>query len=269
MKKSELRKTPLKQYKYLTFITMLFITIFIVCDTTAFRMVNYFGTDVPLSGFIIVFLFALGDIIAETYGYGITMNIVKSGIACQILFGIIITIALLAPSPHGNTFNQHYNFAFEHLIRTNITSFFSVSSGMFVNAFLISKLKIYMNGKKFWFRTILSSGTSEIVLCTVAYFILFFGLKGMHDIVKVIFSIWSYKMVCSILMSPVTSIIGKKLKRIENSDVYDIGISYNPFGFNKNYFLNSTSKIQEDNKNLISDKNSFSGYKVPGDTSLS
>lgn len=47
---------------------MVFITIFIVCDTTAFRMTNLFGSVVPVSGLIIPIVFSLGDLIADVYG---------------------------------------------------------------------------------------------------------------------------------------------------------------------------------------------------------
>ena len=223
------RIKPLKQYKYLIFLNSLFITFFIICDITAFRMTTFFGHEIPLSGLIIVFLFSIGDIIAEAYGYQITMNILKSSIICQMLFGLIIASALLiAPSPFGNTTNAHYTFTFKHIIRTNLTSCFSVTSGMLVNGFLISKLKIRMNGKRFWIRTLLSSAISEIVLCTVAYLILFIGIKDIPSIIEIIYFVWGYKIFISILMTPITSIVGKLIKTLEGSDVYDYGISYNP-----------------------------------------
>src|SRR5258708_7362902 len=118
---NKLRRKPLKQYRALTFLTILFITIFLICDITAFRMVLFFGNEIPLSGLIIPAVFALGDIIAEGYGYRITMNILKSAIICQMLFGIILTVVLMSPSPPGNILNEHYNFAFEHILRTSIT----------------------------------------------------------------------------------------------------------------------------------------------------
>jgi hypothetical protein len=99
---------------------------------------------------------------------------------------------------------------------------------MLANAFLISKLKVFMQGKKFWFRTILSSGFSEIVLCTVAYFVLFTGFKTVSEIVVIIYCVWSYKVVFTIFAAPLVSLLGKWLKRVENSDVYDINISYSP-----------------------------------------
>ncbi len=224
------RKKPLKQYKYLTTLTMLFITVFVICDTTAYRMVEVYGKELPLSGFIIPIIFAIGDITAETYGYRITMKMLLNGIICQCVFGILITFFLwIAPSPPNNLLNQAYDLTFKHVLRVNLTSCFSVTCGMLANAFLISKLKVYMQGKRFWVRTIISCGFSELVLCTVAYLILFSGLRDFWDVIRIIYSVWVYKMVFSLFSTPLTSLIAKLLKRSENSDVYDIAISYNPF----------------------------------------
>lgn len=250
-----LRRKPLQQYKYLAFLTMLFITIFLICDITAFRMVNFFGNSIPLSGLIIPLVFALGDILAEAYGYRITMQVLCGAVVCQMLFGIILIMALKLPSPVGNAINYHYDYTFQHIIRTNITSCFSVTSGMFANAFLISKLKIYMNGKKFWIRTLISNGFSEIVLCTVAYLILFAGLKNIVDVIKIIYFVWIYKVAISFLINPVVAVIGQLLKIYENTDVYDVGISYYPFS---NHLLHETAiKLKDENIKLLRQKHTY------------
>ena len=225
----EIQTTPLEQYKYLTLLTMLFITIFLVCDITAFRMVYFLGKELPLSGFIIPIVFAMGDIIAENYGYRITMKVIRNAILCQLLFGVILTLVLKSPSLDTNILNKYYSYTFEHLLRTSFTSCLSVSCGMLVNAFLISKLKIYMHGKHFWIRTLISSCFSEIVLCTIAYFVLFSGLKNIFNIITIIYMIWIYKMLISLLINPIIVLIAQKIKILEHSDVYDVGISYNPF----------------------------------------
>lgn len=165
---------------------MLFITVFIVCDTTAFRMETFLGTAVPLSGMIIPIVFALGDLISEVYGYSISRKLIWNNLICQFIFGILITIALKFPSPPNDDYNFHYNLAFQHIIRTNITSCLSVTSGMFVNAFLMSKFKIWMNGKRFWVRTIISSSISEFVLRLVSYSTLYFGLKNIFEIGRIV-----------------------------------------------------------------------------------
>ena len=102
-----------------------------------------------------------------------------------------------------------------HIVRTNITSCMSVSSGMLTNAFLMSKFKIWMNGNRFWMRTALSSSISEFVLCFVAYTILYAGLKGPIEIWKIILSVWYYKLIFAFLAAPIISIIASKIRELE------------------------------------------------------
>ncbi|CAM4376118.1 MAG: queuosine precursor transporter [Legionella sp.] len=225
------RNRNINQYNYLHFLMMLFITFFIVCDSTAFRMTVLFGSSVPVSGLIIPIVFALGDLIADVYGYQVSRKLIWNALICQFIFGIILTIAINFPSPEGNTNNIHYNLAFEHIIRTNITSCFSVSSGMFTNAFLMSKIKIWMNGKNFWVRTILSSSISEFVLCLVAYVILYGGLKELSEIWRIVLSVWYYKVIFAFIMAPFVSVLASFIKKKENVDFYDYGVNYNPFSY--------------------------------------
>lgn len=215
--------------RYLYFFMMLFITIFIVCDTMAFRMTTCFGKTVPTSGLIIPIMFALGDIIAEVYGYSISRILIWNNLICQFIFGLLITLVLYFPSPPGDKFNIHYALAFQHIIRTNITSCLSVTTGMFTNAFLMSKLKIWMNGKRFWIRTILSSAISEFALCFVAYTTLYVGLKGINEIWDIIIVVWYYKLLFSLCVAPFVIVLSNFIKKMEQSDVYDYHINYNPF----------------------------------------
>lgn len=216
-------------YKYLSFFMMLFITIFIVCDTTAFRMTTFFGTAVPTSGMIIPIVFALGDLIAEVYGYSVSRKLIWNNLVCQFIFGILITLALKFPSPPGDNINFHYNLSFQHIIRTNITSCLSVTSGMFANAFLMSKFKIWMNGKRFWARTIISSSISEFVLCFVAYSTLYIGLKSVSEIWRIVIVVWYYKLLFSLCAAPFVTVLSNFIKKLERSDVYDYQVKYNPF----------------------------------------
>jgi hypothetical protein len=195
-------------------------------------MTTLFGTVVPLSGLIIPVLFSLGDIIADAYGYQISRKLIWNALICQFIFGVLITLALCLPSPEGDLNNLHYNEAFKHIIRTNVTSCLSVSSGMFTNAFLMSKIKLWMNGKRFWARTILSSSISEFVLCFVAYTTLYLGLKSPSAIWGIIISVWYYKLIFAFLAAPIASVIASKIKKIEKTDVFDHGINYNPFLYN-------------------------------------
>ena len=235
MEKLYLTTNDREPYKYVHFFMMLFMTVFIVCETTAFRMTTLFGVAVPASGLIIPFAFSLGDLIADIYGYHISRKLILNALICQLLFGVLMTIVIHFPSPADDITNVHYSEAFKHIIRTNIISCLSVTSGMFANAFLMSKLKIRMNGKRFWMRTFLSSSVSEFVLCFVAYTTLYFRLKPQREIWVIIFSVWYYKMIFAFFAAPVVAIAARFVKKIEDKECYDYGVNYNPFLYNKEF----------------------------------
>lgn len=214
---------------------MLFMTIFIVCETTAFRMTTLFGVTVPASGLIIPVAFSLGDLIADVYGYHISRKLIWNALVCQLLFGIFMTAVTHFPNPVDDMTNIHYSEAFKHIIRTNIISCLSVTSGMFANAFLMSKLKIRMNGKRFWIRTFLSSSVSEFVLCFVAYTTLYLGLKTPKEMWLIILNVWYYKMIFAFFAAPFVAIAARFVKKIEAKECYDYGVNYNPFKYNKEF----------------------------------
>jgi uncharacterized integral membrane protein (TIGR00697 family) len=227
--------TPLNRenFKYAHFFMMLFMTIFIVCETTAFRMTTLFGVTVPASGLIIPVVFSLGDLIADVYGYHISRQLIWNALVCQLLFGLFMTVAVHFPIPSGDLTNIHYLAVFKYIIRTNMVSCLSVTSGMFVNAFLMSRLKIRMNGKRFWIRTFLSSSISEFVLCFLAYTTLYFGLKPLKEVWAIILSVWYYKMIFAFFAAPFVAIAARFLKKMEDKDCYDHDVNYNPFLYNE------------------------------------
>lgn len=224
---------PAHQYRYLHFLMMLFITLFLICDTTAFRMTRLFGTTVPVSGLIIPLAFALGDLIADVYGYTVSRKLIWNAMACQFIFAIGMTLAVNSPSPEGDLSNLHYSEAFQHIIRTSLTGTLGITCGMFANVFIMSKLKIWMNGHHFWMRTIISSSMSEFILCLVTSVSLYAGLKNPWEIWAIVLSIWYYKLIFAVLAAPLVSILAHALKKHEHCDVFDYGINYNPFHYHE------------------------------------
>jgi len=224
-------QSSIPQYRYVHFLMMLFITLFLVCDTTAFRMTRLFGTTVPVSGLIIPLVFALGDLIADVYGYSISRKLIWNALICQFVFAIGMSIAVNFPSPEADVTNVHYSEAFKHIIRTSLTGTLAIACGMFANVVLMSKTKVWMKGKHFWIRTIVSSSVSEFVLCFVMYVSLYAGLKNPWEIWAIVLSIWYYKVIFTVVAAPFVSILAHAVKKQEHCDVFDYGMNYNPFRY--------------------------------------
>ncbi|MFZ2523339.1 MAG: VUT family protein, partial [Minisyncoccia bacterium] len=73
--------------------------------------------------------------------------------------------------------------------------------------------------------TIVGEGVDSIFFATIA----FYGTMPFGALVTLILSIYLFKVVYEILATPLVYIIVNKLKKAEGIDVYDKGISYNPF----------------------------------------
>lgn len=223
---------PDAQPKYMHFFIMLFTVTYITVDITAYRMVDFFGQSVPASGFIIPIVFWFNDIIVEVYGYRTSRKMIWNLLVCQFVFGLLITFILSWPSPEGNTLNASYEATFANILRVNVTSCVTILLGMFVNSILMSKWKVKWRGRFFWLRAILASAFSELLICFTAYFMLYSGLKPVSFILTMIATIWFYRLVFSLIAAPVAMPVCNFLKRLEQREVYDHEINYNPLRYN-------------------------------------
>ena len=61
--------------------------------------------------------------------------------------------------------------------------------------------------------------------------IAFYGILPNELLISIIISNYIFKSGVEILFTPLTYRIVSFLKKRENVDVYDTGISYNPFGY--------------------------------------
>ncbi len=205
-------------YKYLIIFTMMFIVILIICEMTSFLMLDIFQYKMPLSGFIIPIVFSIGDLIAEVYGYQIIKKIIWNGLFCQLMFGLFFTILININFINFSENIFAYKIVFENILRTNLVSLVSVTSGMFINAIIISKLKLNMNGRRYWVRTIISSCFSEFIVSFLAYIFLYYGIKSYYEIFEIIIIVFLYKFIFAILIAPFLSILTRKIKQIEEID---------------------------------------------------
>ena len=242
-KKTVLRVSGRNQFKYENLLMMLTITIFIMCDTTAFRPTIIFGNEVPLSGLILPVVFALSDVISEVYGLDASYRLIKAIIICQLLYSFGMYHLLSLESPIGNSSNIHYSEAFKNIRWTSFTSCFSIPTGMYINTIILNYLKIKDNGNRTSFRGIVSGASGELVICIIAYNFLFFWENKLYsEIFNVIFTVWIYRLFFTILTIPLFVATTRALKYLEGKEVFDRKLYFNPFGAHKrDYEANDTA----------------------------
>lgn len=179
--------------------------------------------------FIFPISYIFGDVLTEVYGYKASRKIIWSGFGALILMALCYWIAQILPAaPFWN--NQD---AFEVILgtvpRIVLGSIVAYFIGEFANSYVLSRMKIWSEGKRLWMRTIASTIVGEGLDSLVFGLIAFAGVIPLGSLFLVILSGYVAKVLYEIIATPLTYFVVNKLKRAEGVDVYDIGISYNPF----------------------------------------
>jgi queuosine precursor transporter len=221
----------MRTFKYFDIIMALFVAVLLISNLASTKILSLgvFTFDGGTLLFPMSYIF--GDILTEVYGYQRARKVIWTGFGAAILMSLVLWIVQILP-PAADWHNQE---AYESLLgfvpRIVLASLIAYFAGAFSNAFLLSKLKIRTKGKYLWIRTIgstlLGEGIDTIIFCMVA----FYGLFPNEVLVAIIVSNYLFKTGVEVIFTPATYAIVSFLKKQEQIDVYDRGISYNPFKY--------------------------------------
>jgi uncharacterized integral membrane protein (TIGR00697 family) len=113
--------------------------------------------------------------------------------------------------------------------RIVLASIIAYFAGEFSNSYILAKMKVWMNGKYLWMRTISSTIVGEGVDTALFVLIAFAGTMPTSLLVAIIVSNYVFKVGVEVLFTPITYAIVNFLKRKEHEDYYDKNTNFNPF----------------------------------------
>jgi uncharacterized integral membrane protein (TIGR00697 family) len=94
-------------------------------------------------------------------------------------------------------------------------------------------MKVLMEGRRLWMRTIGSTLAGEFLDSLVFVFIASLtGVFGWELFFSLVLTNYILKCLIELIMTPATYLAVRTLKRAEGIDTYDRGLKYNPFRFN-------------------------------------
>lgn len=218
-----------KTYKYLGYITCLYIAFQLISDVTAGKIINIFSYPVSVSVIYFPVTFVFSDILTEVYGYGKARSVLWIVMGASILAGLVYALVILLPPGTGFQNNEAYSIVLGQVPRVLIGGWIAVFTGELANNYVLAKMKILTKGKYLWTRIIGSTIVGQFVNTT-----LFFGIGlsnelPTHLLIQAILAGWITKVLVEAIFAPVTYVIIKKLKREEQVDYYDIHTKFTPF----------------------------------------
>jgi uncharacterized integral membrane protein (TIGR00697 family) len=182
---------------------------------------------------ILVFPFGyiFADILTEVYGYAGARRAVWLGFSTQLLMSMIAWMVLVFPPDSEWSRQGEWEVVFGSTPRLVAASLVAFWAGELANSVVLSRMKIFTQGKWLWTRTIGSTIVGQFVDSLLFYPLAFYGDPGWspEQIRTVLLNNFMLKVGVEVVATPLTYAIVGWLKKKENYDAYDYHVDYNPF----------------------------------------
>ena len=171
--------------------------------------------------------YIINDCIAEVWGFKKARLIIWSGFAMNFFVVTLGLIAVAIPAAPFWEGEEHFDFVFGMAPRIVAASLMAFLVGSFLNAYVMSKMKIASQGRNFSARAILSTVVGETADSLIVFPVAFGGIIAWKELLIMMGIQIVLKSMYEVIILPVTIRVVKAIKQIDGSDVYDTDISYN------------------------------------------
>lgn len=181
------------------------------------------------TGALLVFpiSYIINDVVAEVWGFRRARLLIWMAFGMNFLFVLLAALVDVLPGEGMNVDAFHSVFGLAP--RVAVASFLAFLVGSFVNAMVMSKMKVRTQGSRFALRAVLSTLAGEACDSVIFFPIALAGLVPWSMMPT--FVLWQVglKTLYELLILPLTVRVVRVVKRLEGVDVYDRGIRYNIF----------------------------------------
>ena len=191
------------------------------------KVIQVFGITATAGLIVFPISYIINDCIAEVWGFKKARLIIWSGFASNFLVIGFAQLAVLLPAAPFWEGEEGFNFVFGMAPRIAIASLMAFLVGSFLNAYVMSKMKIASQGRNFSARAILSTIVGETADSLIFFPIAFGGIIAWKELLIMMGLQIVLKSMYEVIILPVTIRVVKVIKKVDGSDVYDTNISYN------------------------------------------
>jgi hypothetical protein len=218
-----------RSYRFFDILVAFFVAVLLISNIASTKIIHLWKFTFDGGTILFPLSYIFGDILTEVYGYRRSRKVIWLGFSAAILMSLVFFMIQTLPPAKDWPNQEAFSVILGFVPRIVLASLIAYFVGEFSNSYTLSKLKIYTRGRFLWLRTIgstiIGQGLDTFLFC----FIAFYGKFPAELLIAVIISNYIIKCGVEILFLPLTYATVGFLKKMENEDVYDVGINYNPF----------------------------------------
>ena len=205
---------------------ILFNVCLIAANLLETKVIQVCGITVTAGLLVFPVSYIINDCIAEVWGFRKARLIIWSGFAMNFFVVMLGLAAVALPAAPFWEGEEHFNFVFGMAPRIVVASLAAFLVGSFLNAYVMSKMKLASGGGHFSLRAILSTVVGETADSLIFFPVAFGGIIAWQELLLMMCIQIILKSMYEVVILPVTIRVVGLIKRIDGSDVYDEGISY-------------------------------------------
>lgn len=186
--KTEKQSRIVHSHTALMTVTALFVTLYLVSNVMAVKVISIFGLFYFDAGTITFpFAYMLGDVLTEIWGFKTARRVIWMTFFCNIMMVMCTQVGVWLPSPdYLSETADAYNHIFTYVPRIVVGSLTGFLLGELSNAWLMEKIREKTKGKKLWVRTIGSSAVAYWFDSLPFVLIAFLGVVSTRDLLLMI-----------------------------------------------------------------------------------
>lgn len=206
---------------------ILFCVCLIAANLLEAKVVQVGAVSITAGFIVFPISYILNDCIAEVWGFRKARLIIWMGFLMNFFVVALGQIAIAIPAATFWEGEEAFDFVFGMAPRIAAASLTAFLVGSFINAYVMSRMKVASQGRHFSARAILSTVAGESADSLIFFPLAFGGLMPVNELMKMMVVQVVLKTAYEIVILPVTIRVVNYIKRVDESDVYDEHISYN------------------------------------------
>ena len=215
------------------FMGILFNVCLIVSNLLATKVIQLGPISATAAIIVFPIAYIINDCIVEIWGFKKARLIIWISFIMNFFVVGLTQLAIFLPAAPFWQGDESFAFIFGMGPRIVTASLCAFLVGSFLNAYIMSRMKVVSGGKHFSVRAIVSTifgeGTDSIIFFPIALG----GILGWHELWLMAITQAFLKSLYEVIILPVTICVVRWVKKIDHSDVYDREISFNPFKINE------------------------------------
>ena len=204
-----------------------FCVCLILANLLATKQVQFGPLNLTAGVLVFPISYVVNDCITEVWGYRRAKLIIWTGFVMNFAFVLLAWLADMIPGAPYWTNQEGFHALFGLAPRVALASFAAFLVGSFLNAYVMSRMKIHAKGRRFSLRAIASTVAGEVSDSLIFFPIALGGIVPKENLLLMMISQVVVKTMYEVVVLPVTIRVVAWLKRTEGIDTFDDHVSYN------------------------------------------